>query len=467
MKCIKWFVLLLSSFLFLFCNPTEGDALSFSDAPTLSDYIESRGESKLVYVLSAVARLHFGATARDWDELEEQGTKMLQGLSAQSIAEFIFVNTYEYKLTMTFYQLLSESLHSEFAVQNKEYFDLSGSYIPLNAQNVLVRGGAFVDVANLFGASAILTTTRPLENGYEYSNNQLLINGIEMQLINSDLSLTQKILDFEVVSGENNSSGRYLPFVGSLQNAYNYQYTAAGMAQDYSFFRVDADVSGSLSELRLLTQMSMTITIGDMTRTVYGTGNIKSDLEIDKIVTVDPDEPLVTDGSGGNGGGSGEDDSGGGSWWDGVVGGVVGGLTDWLLEKLLAPLLAFFEWIKEFLNDFLLKPLLAFFDWIKDFFIPDFSGIADRFHEFVDLLTNKFSGVLEIMDLLSGFFVSEKSLHDLTVVWLDEKEYAIFPREYTEEFFVNLKRAVNVLIFMLTAIHIYKKITGEGDAIAT
>ena len=462
MEIIKRFLLFLIPGMILFCNAPEGEALSFSEAPTLADYVEERGDSKLVYVIGAVARLHFGATARDWDELEEQGTAMLQDLSVQSIAEFIFVNTYQYKLTTTAYKLITESLQSEFSVQNKEYFDLSGAYIPLNAQNILIRGGAFVDVANLFGASAILTTTRPLDNGYEYSNNQLLINGIELQLINSDLALTQKILDFEVVSGENNTSGRYLPFVGSIQSTYNYQYSAAGMAQDYSFFRVDANVSDSLSELRLLTQMNMTITIGDMTRTIFGTGRINADLEIDKIVTIDPDEPILSDGDGGDNGENGGD-SGEGGWWDGVVGGV----ADWLLEKLLAPLFAFFDWIKEFLTDFLLKPLLAFFDWIKDFFIPDFSGIADRFGSFVELLTNKFAGVVEIMDLLSGFFVSEKSLHDLTIVWLDEKEYAIFPREYTEAFFVNLKRSINVLVFMLTAIHIYKKITGEGDAIAT
>ncbi|MBE9895808.1 hypothetical protein G8C15_10710 [Enterococcus casseliflavus] len=435
MKFFKRLLALLIPVLVLFCNAPEGEALSFSEAPTLADYLEERGDSKLAYVLGAIARLHFGATARDWDELEQQGTKMMQGLSLESIAEFIFVNTYQYKLTKTAFQLITESLQEEIQIEDKDYFDLSGAYKPLNARNILIRRGAFIDVANLFGARAIMTTTQPYEKGYNFSNNYLYVNEIEMQVNSAAMGLGNRIFDFQVVSSVNGTSGRTIPFIGAIQNIFHYKYVAAGMSQDFSFFRVDPEYSESLSELRLLTGMSVTITIGDMKRVIHGTGTIKGELEIDRIITIDPNDPVVEVEEEEE-----EEADDGDSWWERLI--------KWLLEKLL-------------------NPLFEFFDWIKEFFVPDFSGISARFESFVDKLTEKFSGIGEIMSVFSGFFVSEKSLHDLTVVWLDGKEYAVFPREYTAVFFVNLRRGVNVLVFMMTGIYIWKKVTGEGDAIAT
>lgn len=448
----KLFILFLLIFS-LSLAPETVHALSFSQAPTIEAYREERGDSKLAYVIGAIARLHFGATAKDWDELEMQGSKLLQNLSPQAIAEFIFVNTYEYKFTMTFYQLLAESLESEFAVQEKEYFDLSGAYIPLNARNILVRGGVFIDVANLFNASAILTTTRPLEKGYEYSNNQLLINEIEMQVNNPSLALTQKILAFEVVTGENRHSGRYIPFVGAIQSIYNYQYTATGMAQDYSFFRVDADFSDSLSELRLLTQMNITIKIGDMTRDIHGVGRISPDLEIGRTVTIDPNEPIVEEPEDSD---SDEEDDSGDSWWS--------GLFKWLLDKLLTPLFAFFDWLKDFLLNLLLKPLLDFFDWIKHFLIPDFSGVTDKLNELFDLFKNKFGFIFQLVDQLSGLFQSGKSLHDLKITAYGET-ITVFPREAFGTAFQTIRSIAGAGMVLFTIIRCYKRVVGEEDVI--
>lgn len=428
-------------FIFSFsCVSINVNALSFEEAPTLNDYVSKRGKDKLEYVIFAIARLRFGATAKDWDQIEKDGTRLLQDYSHEQLAEFLFKNTYSYKLTKTAYEIIVDSLKSDNAVVDKDYFDSFGNYKPLNASSIVIRRDIYVDIANLFNANTLMSTTRPLDNGYEYNYNTLLFNNLEMTVTNNNV--LAKRLDFEIVSNPDRSSGSYMPYTGQTGNKFYYLVMSSGASSDYSYVKVTGDYESSLTELNNLTNLEITFRIGDMTKVVKGSGTISQDIEIDKVYNIDPSKPIM-DSNGEEGEGEENEEGENGNWWD------------WLTK--------IWNWITNVLSGFL-DSVLDFFEWIKDFFIPDFSNFSSRLNELVDLFKSKFSSIFDLVDMFKNLFASSKSLHDLRYV-VNGADFYPFPIKQTEEPFKLLKAILNVAIVLITLIRCYKRIVGEGDVI--
>ncbi|MBF0015173.1 hypothetical protein HAX42_13225 [Enterococcus casseliflavus] len=449
MKFFKRLLALLIPVLVLFCNAPEGEALSFAEAPTLNDYVNIRGSANLYRVLFGLTFLHFsGSQVATWDEIEAIGERGTVNSTFDQIASFIADQTFQVQLTKFGFGLIMSQLKTEYAVVDKNYFDDNGYYIPLSQQTALGRGGVFIDFANLFDARNIFVTAQPLANGYEYRGTDLWVNRIDVTIDSAAFANSANELFLEIASSpdkHSNSSFRQTSVSGSV---VTFETTGAGMTRSVDFGRIDVNIYESLSGLKSILGLGVNVRIGDMSKTLKGLLDKSfplDSLQFGKVLQVNPDAVLDRDGTGAidlddvvtEKPSEGAED---GSWW--------GKLVNWLFESLVTP-------------------IVVFFDWLKDLLIPDFTGIAERLDRFLKFITEKFSGLGEVMNLFSSFFVSEKSLHDLTVVWLDGKKYAVFPREYTAVFFVNIRRGVNVLIFMMTGIYIWKKVTGEGDAIAT
>ena len=103
--------------------------------------------------------------------------------------------------------------------------------------------------------------------------------------------------------------------------------------------------------------------------------------------------------------------------------------------------------------------------WLKEFFIPDFTGIKNAWSNMLDRLKLKFKPILDIATSFTSIYASRKSIYDI--------ELEVFGRRFNPVP-IALKPAIDGfrlfmtgLCMLLTYWRIYRRLTGEGDLIAT
>lgn len=469
----KLFVLFAIFFAFFSFDKVQADVLDFQTAPSISEYKKNRGSDNLKYVLFGLAQLYSGGTSvRNWDELEEIGLNALKDIDFDSMAEFIAETQYSYRFTLFGYNLIMDSLRKGYTIENKNYFDSGGFYKTLNGASIKANEGFYIDVANLFKAKVVYLTAMPVDGGYRLDpDGSLYVNEIRLTVESSDYAKYKPSVSY--VSSPVSENFQSLPVLSSNSSSVVYSLATKGVAKDISYLKVSKKYNGSDFPLSALSQLKITVLLGNDSRTqsISGSG-VVSDVSEGGVLYFDPkfkfdsesgvvdgnlvkkstvNSPVVDDSDNGSG------DSG-------------GGILDFLskLLELLGELFGgFFDDLIDFLaNNFITDLLKKLFDGLFSFIIPDFDGIQKSFSDFVDNFKGKFQFVFQIKDYLDSLFSSEKSLYDFYIVYRGEKFYP-FPRSWFGSFVPVIRNVANIFVFLWTCITIYKCFVGEGDVIAT
>lgn len=470
---IKIFALIASFFCFFSFDKVQADILDFKTAPSISEYKEKRGSDNLKYVLFGLSQLYSGGSSvKNWNELEAIGQNALKNIDFDSIAEFIAETQYSYRFTLLGYNLIMESLREGYTIENKNYFDSSGYYKPLNGASIKANEGFYIDIANLFKAKVVYLTAMPVDNGYRLEpDGSLYVNEIRLTVESSDYAKYKPSVSY--VSSPTSENFQALPVLSSDSSSVVYSLTTKGAAKDISYLKVSKKYDGSDFPLSALSQLKITVLLGNDSRTqsISGSG-VVSDVSEGGVLYFDPkfkfdsengvvdgnlvkkstvNSPVVDDSENGSG------DSG-------------GGILDFLskLLELLGELFGgFFDKLIDFLaNNFITDLLKKLFDGLFSFIIPDFDGIQNSFSDFVDNFKGKFQFVFQIKDYLDSLFSSEKSLYDFYIVYRGEKLYP-FPKSRFETIVPVFRNVANIFVFLWTCIIIYKRFVGESDVIAT
>lgn len=445
----RLFVLIAIFFTFFSFDKVHANTatLSFSDAPTIADYKRIRGPGNLKYVLLGLAGLAVGGVAvKNWDELEEKGRSIGIGLTASEMAEFVFENTTAVAFTAFSYSLIQNALKQDYVVENKNYFDGSGFYKPLNAASIQANDGFYIDLANLFGANIAYLTSRPIANGFEVdSDGNMWMNTLELTVRSGGFSQYTPEIGFVSTPAANPLGA--LRVITTTPDSVTYGLTTTGTTKDLTYLKVKRGYDSIDYPIGVLTGLHIDVRVGTITKTLAGSGTLAKDVAIGTQLTFDETKPItqtgVVDGAlvddiaistpienVGTGEGAGSDtDVDVGS---GVIGGAISGILTWL----------------------------------KDFFVPDFDGIQDSFSDFIDRLKDKFDFIFKLIDYIKSLFSSKKSLYDFYVVYRGERLYP-FPRSWFGSFVPVVRNVANIFVFLWTCITIYKRLVGEGDVIAT
>ena len=441
----KIFLFIAILFTFFSFEKVHADvsALSFSDVPTLSDYKRIRGVKNLQFVLFELARIYVGApAANSWNELEERGKKNTEGLSAEKIAEFISNANLSVAFTKFSYNLIMKSLETEYSVADKNYFDTSGFYKPLNGASIQANKGFVIDVANLFNARVVYLTAMPVSGGsYIDSNHNLWINDIRFSVQSKSFSNYLPTVSY---SGSSNTYGLgALGILDSSSDSVVYGLKGSGATKDISFLRVSQMYDEISFPLSALSSLNVSVDVGSLSKNLVGTGSVAKEVAENTTLTFDENKVLSqlgdkVDGeslekvaSSVPGTDVGIDSDEDASSSTGIVGAT---------NKLLS--------------------------WLKEFFVPDFEGIQQTFKDFISKLQNKFDFIFKLVDYIKSLFSSKKSLYDFYVVYRGEKLYP-FPKSRFGTAVPIFRNVANIFVFLWTCITIYKRFVGEGDAIAT
>lgn len=435
MKKILFIVFLLISF---GLTTKKANALSFAEAPTINDYVSVRGSTNLYRVLFGLTFLYFsGSQATSWDELEAIGERGTADSTFDQIASFIADHTFEVQLTKFGFGLIMAQLLREYPVVEKNYFDSAGYYIPLSQQTALGRGGIYIDFANLFNANTIYVTSAPLANGYEYRNNDLWVNRMDITIDSPRFASVANDLFIEIVNSPDRHSGVSFNTTTITGSIVTLETVGAGVTRAANFGRIDVDIRTSLASLNSVLGMDVSIRVGDMTKTLKGLLNKEIPLEklnYGQVLKVNPTAVLDRDNTGTI------------DWAD---------VNDVVTEKP--------DTDTEVGDDTssIIKQIVAF---LEKLFIPDFTGVNKKMNDLRELMSKKFGPIFDFVNAFRSIFSGGKSLHDLRLNIFD-RTFIPFPKETLEQPFIIMRNLLNGFIVLFTLIRCYKRVVGEGDLI--